>query len=87
MTKSEQKKIVADLLRSLTDTLAAKIDRVPENWDGHELRAWLLETARAGFDFGLCGTETPGRLRGPAEAKAVRARRKAFRNDLVKYDL
>lgn len=41
MTRDEQKKFIANCLDSTKETLLAKSDSIPEEWDGHELRAWI----------------------------------------------
>lgn len=46
MTKDEQMKFVAYLTASITKDLFTKLQdgRVPEEWDGHELRQWIADT-------------------------------------------
>lgn len=45
MTRSQQKNFVRDLSRTISEHICAAIDagKVPEEWDGHELRCWLAE--------------------------------------------
>ena len=45
MTKENQKALVADFANSIVEEFNQKIGQVPENWDGHELRCWLADTA------------------------------------------
>ena len=40
-------KFIRDMLNRTRDSLLAKLDSVPESWDGHELRAWItIDVAR-----------------------------------------
>lgn len=43
MTKSEQKKFIKSLCKSIADYSCKKIDenKVPANWNGFEFRHWL----------------------------------------------
>lgn len=45
MTASEQKQFVRELCASIRDSVIAHIEngKVPEVFDGHELRVWLCE--------------------------------------------
>jgi hypothetical protein len=47
MTQIEQKQIVIDLTSSIQDSMIKKINegKVPENWDGFEIRHWLCKIA------------------------------------------
>ena len=46
MTRDEQKAFVISCLDSTLRALLEKIDSVPEDWDGHELRAWIEDDVR-----------------------------------------
>ncbi len=41
MTRDEQKAFVINCLDSTCRALLEKIDSIPTEWDGHELRAWI----------------------------------------------
>jgi hypothetical protein len=41
MTREEQKQFIINCLDQTKEALLAKVGRVPEDWDGHELRAWI----------------------------------------------
>lgn len=49
MTKDEQKEFATQLCASIKDKILDDITagRVPENWDGHELRALIALRAKA----------------------------------------
>lgn len=55
MTKQDQHLIVTEILDSLRETLMANIDRVPANWDGFELRAWVADMAAERYAYALRG--------------------------------
>lgn len=44
MTKTDQHRIVTELINSVSENLFAKIASVPEEWDGIELRQWVADT-------------------------------------------
>ncbi len=43
MTKTEKQQFVRDLMAGITETILSKIDAMPEVWDGHELRMYILD--------------------------------------------
>lgn len=45
MTRTQQVKFVRDLSKSIADSIIKQINtgKIPENWDGHELRVLLEE--------------------------------------------
>lgn len=43
MTRTEQIRFVRDLTGQVKNSLLADIGRVPEEWDGHELRQWIAD--------------------------------------------
>lgn len=48
MTRRDQHEFVRDLLHSIGDEIIGGIEegKLPEEWDGHELRALIAEKAR-----------------------------------------
>jgi hypothetical protein len=46
MTKNEQADFIGDLLHNVAQSLLDKIHsgKVPEEWNGHELRCWVADT-------------------------------------------
>lgn len=42
MTPAEKKQFIADLCDAVRDSLLADADRLPDEWDGHELRALVV---------------------------------------------
>jgi hypothetical protein len=51
VTREEQKKYIEDCLESQRRYLMERIARVPENWDGIELRNWFVDAAVDGYRF------------------------------------
>jgi hypothetical protein len=45
MDKLQQRQFVTDLCDNLRSDLLESVNKVPENWDGHELREWVADTA------------------------------------------
>lgn len=43
-TKAEKSQFIADLIDSCHSRLLDRLDRVPDEWDGHELRQWIADT-------------------------------------------
>ena len=43
MTKKEQRAFVRDLIASVQRGMLEDIRRVPESWDGRELRQWIAD--------------------------------------------
>ena len=81
MNQEEKIQFVKDCLKHTEDALLAKIARVPEDWDGYELRAWI--TLDIGRNIG--GTDIiPVQV---ALCKLRQPRVKAFHNVLLVNDL
>lgn len=80
MTKKEKAKFIRDMLNRTRDSLLAKLDNVPESWDGHELRAWIVQDVARHVGSDLI----PQQL----ELKDLRHPRvKAFRTELLMRNL
>lgn len=45
MTKTEQKTFIKELTANVAKDMLALVDagKVPEDWDGHELRQWIAD--------------------------------------------
>lgn len=71
MDKANQRRIVKEMLKGLSDLMLGDLDSIPESWDGHELRQWMVDTAQEQFS-GL-GMD--------------RKRMKAYRNDRVTLNI
>lgn len=41
MTKAEKKRFIRELTAAVRDNLLKKVDDMPDEWDGHELRLLL----------------------------------------------
>lgn len=46
MTRTEQRQFVDNLMTSINRSLLEKIDKLPEDWDGREIRQWISDTVR-----------------------------------------
>jgi len=46
MTKDRQKEFIEEVCAGLREHALKQLPRIPENWDGHELRQWLSDTLR-----------------------------------------
>lgn len=51
MNKADQKKIIISMCDSLKEYLLERLDQVPEDWDGHELRYWFAARADSEFKY------------------------------------
>ena len=47
MKRSEQKKFVKDLAANIAKGIIADIHKIPEDWDGNELRQLIADRAHA----------------------------------------
>ena len=47
MDKTEQQEFVDTLLSTFKDNLIHKLPRVPDTWEGKELRQWVVDSAQA----------------------------------------
>lgn len=43
MSKEEQKEFLTGIIKTVTDEMISKLDKIPENWEGGELRYWIRE--------------------------------------------
>ena len=43
MTKKDKKRFIRELIQSVTKEILDKVDKMPEEWDGHELRQFLAD--------------------------------------------
>ena len=46
MTKREKEKLIKDLANNIANAVIEKIDDIPEEWDGLELRELVADKAR-----------------------------------------
>jgi hypothetical protein len=77
MTKAEKRKFIKDLTAAVARDAIAKIDRMPEEWDGHELRRYLADQ----FDREVSA------LMNIKGARANRSRFRAYRNTIATTNL
>ncbi len=66
MTKREQRKFINDICKSLRESLLAKADKLPENWNGIEIREWI----KAYYEANYCGYAKAAR--NPKQMRAYR---------------
>lgn len=52
MTKPEQLEFIEDLLANIKAGIIRDLPRVPDTWDGHELRMWVAERVDRGANMG-----------------------------------
>lgn len=43
MDAATKREFVCDLIDTVRDEILGKLDRVPQNWDGHELREYIAD--------------------------------------------
>jgi hypothetical protein len=43
MTKREKIEFISDLMESVTNSLKANVEKMPDEWDGHELRQYMAD--------------------------------------------
>lgn len=56
MTKNDKKVFIHDLILDVKDEVLSKVDSMPENWDGLELRQYISDCFRQiVFDKTLIG--------------------------------
>ena len=49
MEQEEQARIVDEMLAGLRAYMVERLPRIPRDWNGFELRAWLADSARSQF--------------------------------------
>ena len=51
MTKPEKKRFIVDICDGMKAYMLERIDQVPEDWDGHELRHWFADRASSLYAY------------------------------------
>lgn len=69
----EKKKLLSDIFDNMKRDALAKVNNMPEDWDGHELRSYVAEKA---------AWEVTHPMRDKRSARA-----KAFRNEMITRNL
>lgn len=72
MSQEEKIEFIKKLTDSFQKSLLEKLPRVPENWDGFELRQWIVDSAA---DQMLCGSGLEGK------------RKREYKNDVIVNNL
>jgi len=75
LTKQQKLNFVRELLASMEESITAKLDRIPAEWDGIELRQYIAEIAADNAD------KCRNHLRGNTK------RGRAYRNALAIQNL
>ncbi len=44
LNRTEKRKFVNDLVKSVKEIVLARVSKMPEDWDGHELRQYLADS-------------------------------------------
>lgn len=52
LNKQEKEQFIKDLMGHVQKSMLNKLDKVPEDWDGIELRQWIADT----FDWERTGS-------------------------------
>lgn len=60
MNRHDQRRVLEELCNSLKEHLLDRIDDIPADWDGHEIRRWFGERAKSECDYARMG---PARVR------------------------
>ena len=60
MNKQEKTQFILDITDNLRDALLERVEKIPEQWDGIELRQLLVDVARSQFN---CRQMSPARKR------------------------
>lgn len=77
MNKYERAMFVENFIEVVKKDLLSKMDRVPENWDGFELRWWIADTFR----------EQTIDYDGDRRSLAHKRRHRKYANDIAVHNL
>jgi hypothetical protein len=55
MTHTQKRRFLRELTRSILDSALDSAEKMPEEWDGHELRCYLADKFRDSAYFGAMG--------------------------------
>ncbi len=73
-TKAGKRQFIKQLSKNMERKFLDKLDHVPDNWDGIEIRAWMATTWQA---------ENPFPKGYTARSGYANNRARAFKNDLI----
>jgi hypothetical protein len=79
MTKAEKLQFIADLTADVTALIISKIDKMPEEWDGGELRRYIADS----FDAQVFEPFDTGSVWGFQRSKRLAA----YRNECLTRNL
>lgn len=74
MTPADKRKFIKSLCDSTRDHILGKVDAMPDNWDGHELRRYIADE----FEH-QNGLLARGRVRDNGASKRLQA----YRSDVM----
>jgi hypothetical protein len=72
LTRDEKEQFIKDLMGNVQSMILNKLDRVPEEWDGYELREWIADA----FDWERLD-----------RTKNINKRLKEYKNEVIVKDL
>jgi hypothetical protein len=78
MKVQDKRKLLSGLCKSLEEYLLSQVGRMPEEWDGIELREYLAEVARTRYCSSTFSTST-----APSDVR----RRRDFKSAIVVNNL
>ncbi len=75
MTLTQKKRFVKELIENIHSELKEKMPRVPEEWDGHELRVWIADRFEEAAKMSCIREDKRG------------SRRREYKNDVLVMNL
>ncbi len=63
MTLNQKREFILELIDSVRSDIHADAAKVPENWDGHELRRWIADRFERSANMGTVMRPRSRRLR------------------------
>ena len=79
MTKEEKRIYIEALIDGVKRDIVAKLDRLPDRWDGHELSRYIADC----FQTANGGLLAPGRVRRNGQTNRLRS----YHNDILTLDI
>ena len=79
MTPKDKRFFIRDLIGNVCNDILAKVDDMPDEWDGHELRRYIADR----FEQASIGVLGRGRVRSSGATKRMRD----YRNTVLERNL
>jgi hypothetical protein len=73
MTNEEKRAFIVELIGNVQAEILAKVEAMPDEWDGHELRRFIADK----FDQANMGLLATGRVRSQGSSKRMKSYRDA----------